>query len=140
MDVITLSIALLGAALGVINLWREIDRGRVKLRVSPRAWGDSAGNSGLCIEIVNRGEYAVTVVAVGIQIRGDQNLEWQFVPIDSPRCPHRLEPRDAVSFRAVPGAEHDEILRRGGRRAFARTACGRMATGTSPYLRSILRG
>jgi len=33
---ITLSIALVGAVLGVINTWHQLDRSRVKLRVTPK--------------------------------------------------------------------------------------------------------
>ncbi|ACB76680.1 hypothetical protein [Opitutus terrae] len=139
MDAITLGIALLGAALGLSNLWREIDRARIKLRVRPQGWVDSLRNHGLCIDVVNRSEYAVTIVAVGIKLRGDKKLEWQFLPIDpNARCPHRLEPRDSVSFRAKPGAEQDQQLLERGDRAFARTACGCTVTATSPYLRSLL--
>lgn len=137
MDAITFAIAVLGAALGLVNLWREIDRSRVKLRVIPKGWIDTEGGHGLSVEVVNRGEYAVTLVAVGVQLRGDEKLEWQFLAIDRARCPHRLEPRDSVSFRARAGAEKDDKLRRLGRRAFVRTACGVVATGDSPFLRSI---
>ncbi|MBI5768743.1 MAG: hypothetical protein HZA93_13175 [Verrucomicrobia bacterium] len=131
---------LVGAVLGVINLWRALDRDRIKLLVVPRPWADSTGQSGLCLDVINRGEYAVTISAVGILLRGDEKLEWQFVPIDEKRrCPYRLEPHDAVTFRAKPGAEQDKKLVECGRCAFARTACGHTAIGSSGYLRSVLR-
>lgn len=139
MEGFTIAAAVLGVALGLWNFWRDVNRARLRLRVKPQAWIESSGFHGLSIEVVNLSEYPVTITAVGILLEGDEHLEWQFIPRDRVCCPHRLEPRDAVSFRAAPGAEKNAQLIELGRLAFARTACGSTVTGGSPYLRSILR-
>lgn len=137
-DATTFAFALLGAVLGVINLWREIDRSRMKLRVIPTGWFDTEGNTGICIQVINLSEYAVTITGVGIRLRDAEKREWHFVD-RTIRLPHRLQPREAITLRAPAGAHHDDELRKLGDRAFARTACGHDATGTSPYLRSLFR-
>jgi hypothetical protein len=56
-EIVALAFGLIGATLGVVNTWREHDRDRVKLRVTP-AWAVPVGampfqDTTLGIEVVN---------------------------------------------------------------------------------------
>ena len=56
-DIITLSLAAVGAVLGVINTWHSLDQRRVRLRVVPKIaqmiTANNASGAMGCIEIVN---------------------------------------------------------------------------------------
>jgi len=129
-----------GVVLSVANFWLFLQRARLRLKVVPRGWVGNNGMSGLCIEVVNLGEYAVTITGVGIALRGKEKLDWTFIPIAEMggSYPSRLQPRDAVTFYARAGAEED-IRLRAGTVAYAKTACGSRIRGNSVYLRSVIR-
>jgi hypothetical protein len=72
-DGVTLSIAAVGAVLGIINTRQAMDQQRVKLRVVPK-WvlfpmeeppNDEAG----CVEVVNLSAFPVTLQEVGFTLR-----------------------------------------------------------------------
>jgi hypothetical protein len=72
---VTLSIAVLGAVLGVINTWRAIDSSRVKLKVLPRhaiPVGGAPSHIGFCIAVTNLSAFPVTVNEVGVLYRGNR--------------------------------------------------------------------
>ncbi len=134
-DGITLGIALLGAALGILNFWRSYDKDRIKLRVIPQSYIHENGFAGLCVEVVNLSYIAVTLRQLGFKINhADKFIQ----PIDSGfmggvKLPHRLEPRASCTIYFPPGAEDAELFRYV-TAAYAKTACGRTFTGTSPAL------
>jgi hypothetical protein len=135
-DGITLGIALLGAGLGVINLWRSFDRDRVHIRVTPRGYVTSRGQSGMCIEVINLGFIPVTITQVGFTIgNGDK---WFVHRSLLEGLPVRLEPRTAFTAYLAAGEEKDEGFA-GVRLAMVKTACGRMFTGNSAALRSYVQ-
>lgn len=139
---ITLAIAVLGAALGVINTWHGLDKYRVKLRVRPaHAIPVGAMNSALnfCVEVTNLSAFAVTVCDVGVFYHGT-NLRGSFVQpflMDGGGWPRRLESRSSVT---VYGQRPESASGHSIRCAYARTACGVTETGTSPALKQIARG
>lgn len=135
---VTLGVALLGAALGIMNTWRAIAVGRVRLRVRPaHVISVPQGKSLFSIEVVNLSTFAVTITEVGFTQNGNSiNKPRAAIPspllIDGGSWPRRLEPRTSVS------AYFDPIQIRGSSRdigrAYARTACGEVGYGSSEAL------
>jgi hypothetical protein len=139
---VTLSIAVLGAVLGLINTWQGLDKSRVKLKVRP-AHAIPVGNASpvltFCIEVTNLSAFAVTVCDVGVFYHGtDRRGSFvQPVFIDGGRWPRRLEPRSSVTvYGQRPESRPDQRIKC----AYAKTECGVTKTGTSPALKQIARG
>jgi hypothetical protein len=143
LEAITLSVALLGAILGVLNTWHAISRDQVNLRVVPRmAFGVGSvvdQRMRLCVEVVNLSAFAVTVDQVGFAIRDSSLVLAQLVPIllDGGPFPRRLESRTAFTVYFEPGMEKEASFGHV-RCAFARTDCGVRVEGTTPLLRSLV--
>lgn len=138
-EAITLSIAALGAVLGIINTWQSVSQNRLKLRVTPKhaiGFGGANKNTTFCIEVVNRSGFAVTIAEVGILYKGTDNRFAYVNPILADRgpWPRRLEPRASVT---VYGCRPEPISGHRLKCAYARTDCGERVTGTSGALRQI---
>ena len=138
---ITLSIAVLGAVLGVINTWHDIDRSRIKLKVRPAhaiPVGGVDPRLTFCIEVTNLSTFAVTVNDVGVFYYG-RDRRGSFVNpviIDGGSWPRRLEPRTSVTvYGQRPESGPDNRLKC----AYAKTQCGFTKTGSSPALKQIAR-
>lgn len=136
---ITLSVAVLGAVLGVINTWQGLDKNRLKLRVIPKhAIAVGAANPKLtfCIEVTNLSAFPVTVSDVGVFYTGTDERGSIIQPflIDGGTWPRRLEPRSSVTvYSQKPNSGPDRKIRC----AYAKTECGYTSTGTSPALKQI---
>lgn len=144
MGAVTFGIALLGAVLGVINTWRNIDRDRVKLVVKPAhaipvgAMEHTHPHIEFSIEVVNLSVFPITVSEVGFLHRGmhSRAAVMQPVTLDGPTTPRKLEPRESASFyMAKPEPRDDHPLKC----AYAKTSCGRTFTGKSPALMQFNR-
>ena len=138
---VTLSIAVLGAALGVINTLHGLDKSRLKLKVRPAhaiPVGSADSNLTFCIEVTNLSAFAVTVREVGVLYKGtkERGCITQPVLIDGGPWPRRLEPRSSVT---VYGQQPGSSLERRIKTAYAKTECGVTKTGSSPALRQISR-
>ena len=136
-DILTLSLASIGAALGVLNTWKVFARDRGKLRVVPKhaiPIGAVDPRLTFCIEVINVGGVALTVKEVGVFHQGTSKRSAVITPVisDQGPWPRRLEPRSAVTVYAqgaslrVPGHPI--------RCAYAMTDCGRTFEGNSPAL------
>lgn len=140
---ITFGLGLLGAVLGVINLWRAFDRDRVKLRVTPKTAmfiGSRDERDRLCIEVTNLSTFSVTVCEVGLKFWFHDTRMSMYRPIlpDGKPWPRRLEPRETVTAYCEP--EVAEVFRdRFVRRAFARTECGEWRYGNSKALKGYAK-
>lgn len=141
---VTTGVALLGAALGVMNTWNTISQRRVRLRVRPaHAIAFPQGHHQFSIEVLNLSNFAVTVEEVGFTLRkrepfGDHLVITSPQIFDGKPWPRRLESREAVSvYFAV-----EPMLKRAGNldKAYVRTACGEHIRGDSPALRQIRSG
>jgi hypothetical protein len=138
---VTLAIAVLGAALGVINTWHGLNQTRVKLKVVPaHAIPVGAANPNLrfSIEITNVGAVPVTVCDVGVLYRGTNQRGSIVQPIilDGGQWPRRLEPRSSVTiYGQRPTSGQSQRIRC----AYAKTQCGVTKTGTSGALKQIVR-
>jgi hypothetical protein len=138
---ITLSIAVLGAVLGVINTWHAIDRSRVKLKVLPAHAIPMRGADprlAFCIEVTNLSAFAVTIYDVGVFYRGTKKRGSFIQPvfIDGGTWPRRLEPRTSVTaYGQRPESSPNQRIKF----AYARTQCGITKTGSSPALKQIAK-
>lgn len=136
---ITLSIAMLGAVLGVINTWHGLDRTRVKLKVRPALANPIGGiNPRLqfCIEVTNLSTFPITVHDVGVLYHGtiDRGAITQPILGDGGPWPRRLEPRASVTiYSERPRSTPNRRIKC----AYARTECGVMKKGKSPALKQI---
>lgn len=71
-----ISIAVLGAVLGVINTWHGLDKSRPKLRVRPAhviPVGSAPRSLTFCIEVTNLSAFALTICDVGVLYRRTLN-------------------------------------------------------------------
>jgi hypothetical protein len=159
-DDITLAIAILGAGLGIINLFIDLWRNRVSLKVVPRLYSSAVGggsynwnisdsdmvNAGeltgerrFCVEVQNDGNKVVTVQAVGFMRKGETHRFVILRPIlaDNRSLPVRLEPGD--SFLAYSNFTPQELWKKQGHidYAIAETATDRVFKGTSPILEEL---
>ncbi|QLG88023.1 hypothetical protein HQ393_06975 [Chitinibacter bivalviorum] len=138
-EAITFAIAILGAALGLINTWHNLDKARVKLIVQPKhavAFGGADENLNFCIEITNLSSFPVTLSETGVLYHGtmSRGVIIQPVLLDGGPWPRRLEPRSSVSIYAQNPAKNSERLIRC---AYAKTACGVTKRATSPALKQL---
>ena len=134
---ITLAVAVLGAVLGIINTWHQLDQTRVKLKVVPAIAFFGPVDTGMrfSVEVTNLSAFAVTVDDVGFFYHGTRDRAQIVHPFLADRgpWPRRLEPRSSVSV-------YSEIPSNPGRRircAYAKTQCGHTCEGTSPALEQI---
>ena len=135
----TLSIALLGAMLGVINTWRVLDTYRIKLKVVPGhaiPVGGADPNIDFYIAVTNLSTFPVTVNEVGIAYRGTDKRAVFINPfvVDGGPWPRRLESRSSIS---VYGQKPDLMQGHKMKCAYAKTDCGVTRCGTSPALKQI---
>ena len=141
-DGLILSIATLGAVLGIINTWKSIDRDRLKLKVVPKhaiPVGDFINkNIRFCIEVINLSTFPVTISEVGVLFHNTDARGAVINPIiiDGGKFPRRLEPRS--SFTAYLQSEvfqnKDDFKVKC---AYASSDCGEMVTGKSPALKQF---
>jgi hypothetical protein len=139
---ITLSIAVLGAVLGLLNTWHTLDRTRVKLRVRPKhaiPIGGADPRLTFCIEVTNLSAFAVTVEETGVFYKGTgaRGAYTQPILIDGRGWPRRLEARSSVTVYGQPPAPKPGHPLKC---AYARPACGVVRTGTSPAFRQLASG
>jgi hypothetical protein len=125
-DVITISIAAVGAVLGIINTWNSINQRRVRLRVVPKH-----------AFFGNIGSAAGEMVCIEVTISGDPKKA-QRISIMAPlTADHKPIARTLQSRQSVTGYFEANCLHPGIKKAYARTDCGVMVIGNSPALKSI---
>jgi P pilus assembly chaperone PapD len=125
---ITLAIAVLGAVLGIINTWHNLDKMRVKLVVRPKhAIPLGAANPKLtfCIEVTNLSSFAVTIAEVGVHYYGTSARGAIIHPVSS-----------VTIYGQNPATDSAHRIRC----AYATTECGATKRATSPALKQISQG
>lgn len=138
---ITLAIALLGATLGVINTWHNLDKNKITLIVRPKhaiPVGGIGLNLSFCVEVTNLSSFAVTICDVGVFYKGtkERGCITQPIIIDGGEWPRRLEPRSSVTaYSQNPQSLKGHIIKC----AYAKTECGHTETGNSSALRQIAK-
>ena len=140
---ITFAIAVLGAVLGILNTWRAFDRDKIRIRVSPRwaisYWGSEMATR-FCLEITNLSYIPITINQVGFELRRPKEHILVFNPefIDGGKMPRRLDPRSSFTVYAPAGTEEKKGFA-DVKCAFAQTACGVVARGSSPALKGQIK-
>lgn len=139
---VTFALAVLGAALGIINTWHAIDRTRVKLKVVPAhaiPVGGANPNIAFCVEVTNLSAFGVTVYDVGVLYKGTDRRSSITNPVtaDGGPWPRRLEPRSSITLYS----ERPRAVVNGNRMkcAYAKTQCGHVEKGTSGAFKQIAR-
>ncbi len=141
---ITLSLASIGAVLGVINTWKALDRDKVKLKVIPKQAFPVGGldeRPRLCIEVINLSTFPVTINEVGFNYKNKENLRWAITkPIfyDEKILPYRLEPRTSLTAYCSPEA-FDKKISVLIKNAYATTDCRKTITGKSGALKQFIK-
>lgn len=126
MDEFTLGVALLGAILGILNTWHDINQARVRLSVFPSmAYATHDRRWRLCIGVVNRSAFPVTIAQVGFTMEGTREQMATIQPdiIDGGKFPRRLEAHDAFTVYLDPTVHEGADFQRTSR-AYARTTTG----------------
>lgn len=137
---VTFGLAVLGAALGVINAWKSWVADRVRLKVLPASAFGNDGTAYLSIEVRNLSAFPVTVTAAGFEVRGSATHIQIIRPVllGADRLPVRLESRAAVTVLAPLAAlEKDQVATV--RSAYITTACGLRLTRSSKVLRQVVK-
>ena len=147
----------IGAVLGIMNTWRQMQREKVCLRVTPMlVVPQENGNifsttnnilheiatdeeSGFGIEVVNLSEFAVTISHVGfLQKNGklDPLIDAQTLNYED-RSPQRLEPRTV--YRLTFSLSQELCDWKNVKKAYAKTQCGEMRYGNSEALKGVVK-
>lgn len=137
---VTFSIAVLGAVLGIINTWYNLDKNRVKLKVMPgNIYQPHGGNKHLnfCIQITNLSVFPLTISQAGFFSTRTGIKETIIKPVflDGGNWPKRLEPRTAIT---VLTQSPEVPIGHKIKSAYAITQCGKTCIGTSGALKNII--
>ena len=142
--VITFSIAVLGAILGVLNTWNSMNQRKVKLRVVPaHAIIHGELERHFMIEVLNLSSFPVVVSEVGFTLNGNSINKNKRAAISRPELidggswPRKLEPRTSVGCYFKLSEVQNDALNIG--KAYASTQCGEARYGISPALKQIIR-
>ena len=139
LEIITFSIAVLGAALGVINTLHNLDKSRVKLKVTPVhaiPVGGMDESLRFGIQITNLSSFPLTISDAGVFFTGTKSRGSIIDPVfsDGGGWPKKLEPRTSVSvYSQTPEAPSGHKIKC----AYAFTECGEVCTGNSKALKQI---
>ena len=139
-QIVTLSIDVVGALLGLINTWLPVSQHLVRLKVTPLRVTPVGGmpvNIRFGIQIVVLGAVTVTIDDSGVLYRGTKRRGSIVAPVHpgGGSWPRRLEPRSSVTVYSQH-PESDSVSRI--KCAYARTKCGRIKKGASPALRQMV--
>jgi hypothetical protein len=148
-ETVTLITAIVGAVcgvagtiLGVINIWHQLTRNKVRLKVTPQHTILMLNRSmplNFSIEVVNLSEFPVVIEDIGFQLADGRKATISPVPGLEPNgsLPMRLESRAAYS--KIFSLDQNLVPWSKVRCAYARTQCGTLVTGTSPALQQLVR-
>ena len=134
---------ILGAVLGIINMWHQLSKDAVRLRILPaHALPVGRGGPGkwtLSIEVVNLSAFAVTVDEVGLElVKKEHLINTPTTTTNHGALPVRLEPREALTVLCYPDLEANPRLAEV-HAAYARCQCGTIRHGNSPALKQLVR-
>lgn len=139
-ELITFSLSVLGAGLGVLNYWRDYSKDKVRLKVIPKRVIPSGGANpriNVGIEVINLSNFPLSVLEIGFKTREREKRMAIIQPItsDDEKYPFRLEPRSSRTVYAI--LEDKDAVNVIG--AYASTACGVEKFGNSPALKGYVK-
>lgn len=130
---LTISLAGIGAILGIINTAYLLFKDRVRIRLSVRnaffvnVSPHQDGQTVFALEVTNLGFLPVTISQAGFELPDGSNNVIPLLGHNTPtgvQLPHRLEPRTSLSiYASIP--ETDAIKEHGCKKAFVKTDCKR---------------
>lgn len=133
-QLITMTCSIIGAVIGGYTAARTFMNDRVRLKVTPKiaAFGDHSLK--LCVEVINKSTFDVTINALGFVVAGSKVVE-AFDPelLYGQQFPAVLKPRASLTGFGRPGTEQRENLGLY-KSVIAYTACGNQVRGTSAAL------
>ena len=150
---ITLSVAVLGAVLGIINTWAALDRNKVKLKVIPMT-GSRQGNllttsinagegkTFIVIEVHNLSAFPVTISEVGFLYHGTRRRGAMlgYEVVEGKRLPRRLDLHSSFSvFNYVEAIVESGVALGKIKCAYVKTDCDILRRGNSPALKTLVR-
>ena len=130
-DILTTTMAAVGAVLGIFNAWRAWSSDRIRVRVSiSNVIAFPGGERAIGIEVVNLSSFPLTITNLGFE-RLDSSSHLQitspiFTGADQ-RLPFRLESRTAFTVLQPSAAGEIPIELKNVGRAYVSTACGHRA-------------
>jgi len=132
-----------GAALGIINTIHQLQRNKLRIKVTPQhavhlgPFADAQIN--FSIEVINLSEFPVVIADVGFLLKDGCSATLATVSgLESKgRLPLRLEPRTSYSKLFRLGTDSGLDLRNV-KSAYARTECGATVPGNSPALTKLI--
>lgn len=141
-EAITLAIAVLGAVLGIVNIWHQLSKDKVRLLVRPAhallVGGLNTGEWTISIEVINLSGFPLTVHDVGLEFRdGERLIAPDARTTQRGSFPVRLDSRESLTVLLPAESRHHERLGEV-RRAFARCQCGTVRYGTSKALKQMI--
>jgi hypothetical protein len=140
MQYFTFSAAMIGAILGIINIWKFFDRDKIKLKVIPKhaiPVGSADPSIIGSIEVINLSLFTITLSEVGLLLKGmDERLPF-INPLlaEGEKLPMRLESKASITAYFTTSDIADFYSRI--KCAYAWTASGEKFNGNSPALRQI---
>ncbi|RKT25486.1 hypothetical protein B0G69_1202 [Paraburkholderia sp. RAU2J] len=132
-----ITLGVVNVVLVAVNVYMLVRSQRVSLQVVPTIplEGSTADPDTyeIRIQVVNLSQFPVYVSEVGVKPRDSNDATIKFVAPDGLTFPFELKSRESV--RLLPARDDDMRVSAGRfRYAYAKTACGRTRTGTSPSL------
>ena len=141
---VTLAIAVLGAALGLINTWRSwvSDRPRARIRYLFRFLPPDMEQRGFTIEVTNLSTFDLTIQEVGFSLSPfwKRDIERLFLVPDGrigDTLPILVKSRQQANFCFLDNPTGSSPKRI--KSAYAKTACGVYFRGVTPALRDTSR-
>lgn len=139
---VTLSLAVLGAVLGIINTIHALQKDKIKLKVKPK-WvilPQAPGLKHIGVEVINLGFIPVTISEIGFKISyfTDKRLVLPNpVLLDGGDFPRRLEPRSSFSIYILDILDDPNFHK--SKYAYAKTDCEKIFKGKSPAFKQAIR-
>ena len=125
-DIVSLSVAVIGCVLGIVNFAIDILRRRRRLKVSLRwifLWNHEYGIcKAVAVKLMNTGEVPVTIGLIGCGVKGGQFIGVEAITVEGGRVPERIEPGESLVVR-IPRDTFRKCPIKDLRRVFVQLPC-----------------
>jgi len=153
-EIITLTIAIIGAVLGLFNTWFNFKKNRLKLKVIPSncliltmKTTNFEYEQGVSIEILNLSSFPVTIAEIGFanfyfltnKIKGSKSIPLNITNYSGYQLPYRIESKDSITFYLNKKYLERKDLFLNNKFVYARTACGKIFKGSNRNFRIFIK-